>query len=601
MLDCPSCQKTLKTPKILSCTHFFCEKCVDDLLKSGEGVPKTQIMCPVCKEPTDVVDLKDVQFVDKILTTYQQEISCDNCEKAPAILRCMECGLNYCGSCKMDHDKVELFRLHLLWTPVSASAPQSIVDEVIFCRKHTRDEIRLHCKDCNKLVCTVCTGDVNEHKRHHTESIDTALDQLVPKVKGSEKLLERRIKVISKAKQKLIQNNVKTKEEFISNIEKMDEEYKEILQQLNEMHSRRKEEFQRKQQEYEKKQQEKIAELELKLNSKQCLLQLSKATVEKVKNSSLLDAIQNGLIQSLIASEKEREDLGTTFVTYFDVTKPKAKVFEILQTFQFKLCKENLLLHKVFKKLANAKFQLQSTSFPTFTCRRFEVIDNELWCVEEGTCKVRVFDPSGKHIKDLNYPEMKEIRNITAFNNFVLFNTRNGLFFALDRKVGKLCNGKFIDTCCNKNHLLALGHSRKEVKLFGLKLNEFYYENSIILKFNLNACKIMLASGSFVYACNDCGSVIQFTYKGEQVRTFGSYGSGYGQMKYPRMSEIDDEGNILIAGNDNTQIDILKNDGSFVSLKIPELEYGPMYARVFDNKLFVVPFRKVIQVFKVIW
>ena len=80
---------------------------------------------------------------------------------------------------------------------------------------------------------------------------------------------------------------------------------------------------------------------------------------------------------------------------------------------------------------------------------------------------------------------------------------------------------------------------------------------------------------------------------------FRSYGSGFGQLNCPLLSEIDDEGNILIAGNENNRIDILNNDGSFESLNIPGLKENPTYVRVLDNKIFVQPSNNPMQVFNI--
>ena len=69
------------------------------------------------------------------------------------------------------------------------------------------------------------------------------------------------------------------------------------------------------------------------------------------------------------------------------------------------------LLHKDFSKIRKAEFELQTTAFPLIKCSRFEIVDNHLWCIEVGTCKVRVFEKTGKDVDELHYPEMKEIEN----------------------------------------------------------------------------------------------------------------------------------------------------------------------------------------------
>ena len=59
----------------------------------------------------------------------------------------------------------------------------------------------------------------------------------------------------------------------------------------------------------------------------------------------------------------------------------------------------------------------------------------------------------------------------------------------------------------------------------------------------------------------------------------------------------DDQGNILIAGNWNKIIDILKRDGYFASLNIPRLKNWRTCARIFDNKVLVMYYNEPLQVF----
>ena len=78
-----------------------------------------------------------------------------------------------------------------------------------------------------------------------------------------------------------------------------------------------------------------------------------------------------------------------------------------------------------------------------------------------------------------------------------------------------------------------------------------------------------------------------------------SYRSDEIQFHCPLLSGIDDEGNILVAGNDNRRIDILKADGSWGNLGIEGLEEFPACARVVGHKLFVKPTLGSMQLFKI--
>ena len=96
--------------------------------------------------------------------------------------------------------------------------------------------------------------------------------------------------------------------------------------------------------------------------------------------------------------------------------------------------------------------------------------------------------------------------------------------------------------------------------------------------------------------------VIQkYTMDGQLVHTYESYGSDEIKFHCPLLSGIDDEGDILVAGNDNRRIDILKADGSWGNLGIVGLEEFPGCARVVGHKLFAKPALESMQLFKINW
>ena len=50
-LSCPVCYENLDEPKILTCGHTICEKCLDDIYQSQL---RRQLMCPMCRHVTPV-------------------------------------------------------------------------------------------------------------------------------------------------------------------------------------------------------------------------------------------------------------------------------------------------------------------------------------------------------------------------------------------------------------------------------------------------------------------------------------------------------------------------------------------------------------------
>ena len=45
-LTCPVCQEHFKEPKVLPCLHYYCKKCVADLISRAKGKP---FSCPECR------------------------------------------------------------------------------------------------------------------------------------------------------------------------------------------------------------------------------------------------------------------------------------------------------------------------------------------------------------------------------------------------------------------------------------------------------------------------------------------------------------------------------------------------------------------------
>ena len=79
-------------------------------------------------------------------------------------------------------------------------------------------------------------------------------------------------------------------------------------------------------------------------------------------------------------------------------------------------------------------------------------------------------------------------------------------------------------------------------------------------------------------------------------------GSGISRLMayHSQMSEIDDDGNIIIAGNWKNYIDILKCDGSLVNVYVHEIG-RPQCVRVLENQLFVMSSGKPMQVIQMFW
>ena len=346
-------------------------------------------------------------------------------------------------------------------------------------------------------------------------------------------------------------------------------------------------------------------DLNMELKSKRSLLQLSKSTLEKAQDASLLDAIQNGLLYGLEASVDKKGDISqysVAKVKFEDAVDAKDLLGKCYIQLSTHIENDSLPESIKYIDLLSAKFELFQTAKCSFQSFRFDVIDKELWCVEWNSSKVHVFNFDSNENEILTFIEMGQFFSVLQFDALIVFAVGNGLFTVRDRKTPeKFKGGIFIDVCQHQNFLLALQYDEGRVCKFEYIHQKFQLKGSFMCKeYQNHHLNTILSDGAHAYVCLFANHVIQkYTIDGQLLQTFGSRGPSVGQLNCPLLSGIDDEGNILVAEYGNKRIDVLKTDGSWESLKIDGLEESPVCARVVGSKFFVKPQTKPMQVFKI--
>ena len=103
--------------------------------------------------------------------------------------------------------------------------------------------------------------------------------------------------------------------------------------------------------------------------------------------------------------------------------------------------------------------------------------------------------------------------------------------------------------------------------------------------------------GEVVVTEGDLHCVSVFSPKGDKIRSFGTRGSGPGQLRDPRGVAVDGEGNILVADNSNYRIQKFTEEGKFLATVGTGGRGSPLYSRPTDiafntsnNKVYVVDY-----------
>ncbi|XP_063959172.1 RING finger protein 207-like [Lytechinus pictus] len=179
-LKCPVCFGLLNDPKQLSCSHTFCQKCIQGILVCS--VQRNTLSCPICRNTTNVTDgdvanlktnIPVKSLVDDVRNSKQL---CDVCEEQlRATQFCCECGKNMCNACLQDHNNWKPHLKHKVVSVEEIRKGRVVLKKKVYCKEevHTSDECECSdvCTTCKKLICMRCRMLYHEKKGHDVEDL----------------------------------------------------------------------------------------------------------------------------------------------------------------------------------------------------------------------------------------------------------------------------------------------------------------------------------------------------------------------------------------------------------------------------------------------
>ena len=180
-----------KCPRLLSCGHSFCSRCLERLLRGNT------IDCPKCRNPVVVpsgVDglLKNFALLDIVNETAPKQNTgtkgshdCEACdEKHCANFRCLDCKENMCKTAAQFHTRNKTSRDHRVVTLEELEANPQLASVSLTCQKHN-DKFRFFDEKCEQVVCRECIA--LEHFGHECLPLAEAASKYRPCV---EELIE---------------------------------------------------------------------------------------------------------------------------------------------------------------------------------------------------------------------------------------------------------------------------------------------------------------------------------------------------------------------------------------------------------------------------
>lgn len=201
MTRCCICTEVYSDPRMLSCIHTFCLRCLEQIGMLSNKKPKDKLPCPVCRKEFIIPDegMNGVQknfFMDNIIEMTKisnppEKTSCtfcleaiehldDSVEDLPvATVCCIDCHENLCDDCSMHHKKQKPTRNHQI-VPLGSEVVPRQVAPLKSCNQHSNEHLKIYCFHCKTVVCVICF--VESHKSHECTDINKVADDFRQKI-----------------------------------------------------------------------------------------------------------------------------------------------------------------------------------------------------------------------------------------------------------------------------------------------------------------------------------------------------------------------------------------------------------------------------------
>ena len=234
-LECGVCLEQITDAKLLKCLHTFCEECLVKVAKQGT------ILCPICRATTHLPEqgvqgLSSYCFFNRITELVRAQSGstasggsiCGNCDAGITVkFYCFDCKHFLCEPCTNAHNKMKLyFKGHKVveLAKFSSEDCKNFVGRPGKCKKHSEEELRFYCEDCDECVCRDCT--VVEHRNHNCLHLEDAvkrqkeaLEIKIKQIQESVRIVESRCSLLDERALTLNQESQKAKNNVKANCE----------------------------------------------------------------------------------------------------------------------------------------------------------------------------------------------------------------------------------------------------------------------------------------------------------------------------------------------------------------------------------------------
>ncbi|KAK3744341.1 hypothetical protein QZH41_011427 [Actinostola sp. cb2023] len=174
-VQCSLCSDTMIEPKLVECFHTFCKACIKrnaeligdiNIFKCDKCLSETLLgeLSSVDDLPPSPVHARIVQVLEFLETDQVCSVSATH---SPALWHCLDCNRLLCDECLNIHSVFN--KEHKVVSSSDLKNVQNleaILTRESICKTHCSQSMDLYCKDCEVLICCICWKD--GHRDHKT-------------------------------------------------------------------------------------------------------------------------------------------------------------------------------------------------------------------------------------------------------------------------------------------------------------------------------------------------------------------------------------------------------------------------------------------------
>ena len=472
---------------------------------------------------------------------------CEMCSKEKSEWKCVQCKAFLCEGCKMMHLKFGLGKGH---TAVKADEVQSSIDKLVFCYKHPDQPIILNCRDCEEPLCIKCK--VTKHEAHKTETVEDALERLLPEMEGYCKKVQLLITDIDENKEELEMREVEVRAAF----EKC---RKDGEIQLQKIIDRATEDYNALTKELEIQEEEELDKLKIRRKQEyEGLVEWKMICNESGKGETLIEQIQSGLGKRLkyLASLQTIQNSTTRLRLPQLVIAEEDQPINVIGKLEFKSHKvlgqqkqisrfQEVPFKEIFKNglVKTAELELSGT------CYRMSMIQGEIWAaIRSGNC-IQVIGTDGT-VKNAIQCEFKPCAVEEAMCGDIVVASDTGLHVILPNGTIKstISQDHFTGLTLYGDNMYAINRSHVILQRFS-KLDEWQHVGDV------EGSEQTGAHTDDTVLANETGAIFtiynidssQYYFYDKDTKSITKYKSCKESLSYPFLCTTDSTGAVLVA------------------------------------------------------